>query len=445
MNRRLLWKLCLILATGLVSFFYLIHIFTLKTEESMSLISEQDRTQLKAWAANAEALYHAGKMQELESWLTKLKAQEQTYIAIAGFRALHVAGDEIDKHIVGSYHFGRNIDWKIHLYFSENPVMELPFSQAKLSFLIKLPDRMRPGSHWTTIKFSLQILVPMLVLAILSFTIYFHIITPLQRLKRATTEFSRGNFSVRVAKYLGRRNDELADLARTFDKMAIRIGELIGSQRQLIGDLSHELRTPLTRLDITVSNFELANAEVYLKRINRESKHIRKLVEDSLTLAWLDNEKPILQQESVDLVDLIDVLVDDARYEFPEQNIIFLSENSAVITNSCHKALAPAIENVIRNALRYTPSGKTVTVTLTNKCSYFLLEIGDQGPGIPATYLDKVFEPFFRVDKARIAEGDSFGLGLALAKRHLESIRASIKLKNKPKFGLLVTIMIPVC
>lgn len=444
MKRRLLWKLCLILATGLVSFFYLIHIFTLKTEESMSFIAEQDRAQLKAWAAKAESLYDAGKLQELESWLLKLKEQEHTYAAIAGFKALHIAGDEIDKHIVGAYHFGRSIEWKIHLYFAENPVMELPFSKGKMSFLIKLPERMRPGSHWTTTKFALQILVPMLVLAILSFTIYFHIITPLQKLKRATTEFSRGNFSVRVAKHLGRRNDELADLAKTFDKMAIRIGELISAQRQLIGDLSHELRTPLTRLDITVSNFELENAEVYLKRINRESKHIRKLVEDSLTLAWLDNEKPILQQESVDLVDLLDVLLDDARYEFPEHNIIFTSEDSAVVCNTCHRALAPAIENIIRNALRYTPIGKTVSVTLINESNYFFINVCDQGPGIPSQYLEKVFEPFFRVDQARIAEGDSFGLGLALAKRHLESVRASVKLQNNAKLGLTAVIMIPI-
>nr|WP_290444249.1 sensor histidine kinase [Pseudoalteromonas sp. XMcav2-N] len=444
MKRTFLWKLCLIVATGLVAFFYLLHALTLKTEESMSMIAKADRAELTQWRIKSEQLYMANNTQALNAWLAQLMAEESTWASVASFRAIHLAGEPIDKDIVGTYHFGRSIEWKIHLYFSANPVMELPFEHSNASLLIKLPSRMRPGTYWATTKFLLQVLIPMGVLAVLSVLLYQHIITPLRKLDSATSAFSRGNFKVRLGRYLGKRNDEFAHLAATFDQMAAKIGELIASQRQLIADLSHELRTPLTRLDIAVEGFEVDDAQTHLARIARESAQIRKLVEDSLTLAWLENEKPVLKRENVDLVDLLDVLVEDARFEFPDRRIVFEPPANAIVQNSCHRALCPAVENVIRNALRYTPVGKHVQITLTQQTEQYCIQIQDQGPGIPEVFLEKVFEPFFRVENARLAENDSFGLGLALAKRHLASVGASISAHNPSTGGLLVTIMIPI-
>lgn len=119
------------------------------------------------------------------------------------------------------------------------------------------------------------------------------------------------------------------------------------------------------------------------------------------------------------------------------------SPNSAVISDSSHKALCPAIENVLRNALKYTPCKETVSVRLTQQQDHYLLEINDSGPGIPEHLLGKIFEPFFRVDDSRMAESDSFGLGLALAKRHLLSVGANIYALNRKGGGLSVKITIP--
>ena len=444
MKRNILWKLSLILAAGLVAFFYLLHALTLKTEESMSMIAVSDRIQMKNWKSEAERLYLANNQEALEAWIKNLMKEESTWVSIASFDAIHLAGEPIDQNIVGSYHFGRSIEWKIHLYFESNPIMELPFESSNASLLIKLPERMRPGIYWNTTKFMLQVLIPMAVLAVLSIFLYRHIIIPLRQLDSATNAFSKGNFKVRLGKYLGKRNDEFSHLASTFDQMASRIGELIASQRQLIADLSHELRTPLTRLDIAVSNFEENDSQRHLERIARESQQIRKLVEDSLTLAWLDNENPMLQKESVDLVDLLDVLIDDAKFEFPDRTLLFESPKSAVVVNSCHRALCPAIENIIRNALRFTPEGKKVEIKLQRISNDYLVEVLDQGPGIPEEFIEKVFEPFFRVDNARLAQSDSFGLGLALAKRHLRSVRARVSARNLASGGLVVQVIIPV-
>ena len=443
MKHKIFWKLFFILSTGLVTFFYLVHTITLKTEEKMSFIKAEHRAELSAWGEKAESYYVQKDFVRLEKYLQDIEQQENVWVSVVAFKAEQFAGKPYDKDIVGYYHFGRSIDWKIHLYFSDNPIMELPFQEYGASFLIRLPERMRPGTHWLTTKFALQIVIPMALLILLTFILYRHIITPLHRLDNATLAFSKGDLSVRVGQHFAKRDDELSHLANTFDSMASRIGELIENQRQLIADLSHELRTPLTRLDIAVENFDSSNSSQHLERISRESKQIRKLVENTLTFAWLENEQPKIMQEQVELVDLLDVLIEDARFEFACKFIESELSNSAMITDSSHKALCPAIENVLRNALKYTPCKETVSVRLTQQQDHYLLEINDSGPGIPEHLLDKIFEPFFRVDDSRMAESDSFGLGLALAKRHLLSVGANIYALNQKSGGLSVKITIP--
>ncbi|WP_143873227.1 histidine kinase sensor domain-containing protein [Catenovulum sediminis] len=444
MNKRLFWKLCLIIATGVVALFYAINMLAQHTEEDMSMLAPEDRQQLNDWGQQAEKLYYAGNKAALHDWLETLKKQENTWVSIVEYEFTKIAGDPLNDIYTERFFLGRSVDWKIHLYLNYNPVMDIPFEQGQKSFLIKLPKRMRPGSYWQTTRFILKIILPMLLLSLLSWVLYHHIMDPLKKLERATREFSKGHFAVRVNQSIGKRNDEISQLANTFDQMAHRIGALINSQRQLIADLSHELRTPLTRLDIAVQSLQdQHNCLQNLERVERESKQIRKLVDDTLTLAWLENERPDIQLETVELVDLIDVIIDDAQFEFPQNKMRIKLPDSALIQQSNHRAIGQATENILRNALRYTPNNKTVEIILSEEPKEFILSIGDEGPGVPEDMLESIFQPFFRVDKARMAHTNSFGLGLALAKRQLESVAARIKASNKPNGGLLMQIYLP--
>ena len=268
---------------------------------------------------------------------------------------------------------------------------------------------------------------------------------PLTALQTATQAFSRGDYTVRVEATMGSRNDEIAHLAQTFDSMAEKIGEQIVAQRRLIADLSHELRTPLTRLDIALESV-IDNHQEHdknLQRLQRESQLIRSLVDDTLTLAWLENEKPDLQHEDIQLIDLLDVYVEDAKFEFSDRQLICHVPESAIIKKSNHQALGQAIENVLRNAMRFTPAGKSVVIELEEKKRHYQLTITDQGPGVKAEWLETIFTPFFRVDQSRQVSGESFGLGLALARRQLDAIGASIAATNAQPNGLIVTIMLP--
>ncbi|WP_026016776.1 histidine kinase sensor domain-containing protein [Catenovulum agarivorans] len=444
MNKRLFWKLCLTIATGVVAFFYLMNIVTARTEEGMSMLAQEHRQQLNDWGKRAEELYYAGDQQALNLWLENLTQQENTWVSIVEYEFTRVAGGKIAEVYTDRFYLGRSVEWKIHLYFNYNPVMDIPFAKGQVSFLIKLPTRMRPGSFWPTTRILLEIIIPMLLLSILSWILYHHIVNPLKQLEKATREFAKGNFDVRVGQSIGKRNDEIAQLADTFDRMALRIGDLIKSQRQLIADLSHELRTPLTRLDIAVVSLqEQHNQAENLQRVERESKQIRKLVDDTLTLAWLENEQPQLQQETLDLVDLIDVIVDDAKFEFSHKNLNVTLPNSALLHHSNHRAIGQSLENILRNALRYTPVDKTVELKLSEYPEQYLITVADQGPGVPENMLELIFQPFFRVDKARMADSDSFGLGLALARRQLQAVGGRISASNQATGGLLMQITLP--
>ncbi|MEM7360235.1 MAG: histidine kinase sensor domain-containing protein [Pseudomonadota bacterium] len=445
MTRKLLWKLCLIMAAGIVALFYVINYVSLRVEEDMSMIRAADRSELRSLGAQAERFHAAGDVTGLESWLEELKTTQGISAAVVSFEFNHLAGETEFESKYQGYNLGRSLEWQIHLYFEENPVMEIPFENGLASFVVQLPPRMRPGGYWPATRVALHVVIPLSLLVLLTLLLYRHIMVPLRQLQRTTQEFSSGSLDARVGDALGNRDDEISELANTFDQMASRISGQLVSQRQLIADLSHELRTPLTRLDIAITQ-ALSNdaGNANLSRIERESEHIRKLVEDSLALAWLENEQPQLERENIDLVDLIDVIVDDAKFEFPDHQISANLPSSAQLKNSNHRSLGQALENIIRNALRYTPQGESVNLNLDSSAeNQYTITIEDNGPGVPANLLELIFQPFYRIDPSRNQETDSFGLGLALARRQLHAIGGKVFAKNRIPTGLCMSVVLP--
>lgn len=444
MNRRLFWKLCGPLAFGALALVWLITFLGAESEQQMSFIAERHQLTLKQWGATAERLYREGSEQALADWLESLQAREDTWAAVVRSDIQPLAGSELSAQFQEGFRLGRHVEWKIHLYFPDNPIMDITFADGHTHFLITLPQRMRPGSYLPVTTLLLKVALPLALLVLLSVAIYRHVMHPLRELELATRAFSEGNLGVRVRALLGNRNDELTALAATFDGMAERTGELILTQRQLIADLSHELRTPLTRIDMAVSCVEKGiDTQHFLPRIRRECQLMRSLVEDTLTLAWLENEKPSLDQERLDLTDLLDSVIDDARYEYPRHHLHIDLPGQAAISGSSHRALAQAVENVIRNACHYTPQGGSVWVRLTSDGHGYRLTVDDQGPGVPADQLERIFQPFFRTQQARGDKPDGHGLGLALARRQLEAVSGWIRAANREPGGLCMTLWFP--
>ena len=445
MNHRLLWKLCGTVALGTLVLFWTISFLGAETEQKMSFIAEQHQQTIKAWGRTAERLYRSGDEQALAHWLEELQARENTWAAVVRSDIRPLAGSRLTDRFREGFRLGRSVAWKIHLYFADNPIMEVTFADPDVHFLVLLPERMRPGTYLPQIKLMLKVALPLAVLVIMCLVIYRHLMTPLRQLEFATRQFTDGNLGVRVRAMLGNRNDELAALAETFDRMAERTGTLILTQRRLIADLSHELRTPLARLEMALSCAqEGIDSQYLLPRIQRECGIMRNLVEDTLTLAWLENEKPSLSEETLDLTDLLDSILDDARYEYPDHTIIAALPDAAELVGSSHRALAQAIENVIRNACNYTPVGGTVRVSLGVAGQGYHLEVTDQGPGVPSEQLELIFKPFFRSARARDDRPAGYGLGLALARRQVEATGGWIRAENLPAGGLLMHMWLPI-
>ena len=444
MKRRLLWKLSLTITVGTIALFWIIHHLILQTEQHMSFIDKQDQQQLIDYARHAEMLYLQGEDKKLADWITYIKQQEDTWVALIRSQLTPLAGSEIDDYFVENFALGRDVSWKIHLYFAQNPIMDITFADGHTHFLIRLPQRMRPGGYWTYTSLLLQIALPMLLLAILSVVIYRHVMSPLRQLETATKQFSDGDYQVRVRDDLGKRNDEIAVLASTFDSMAERIGTQIQTQRHLTSDLSHELRTPLTRVELALSIAEQSTTDdESLQRIRDECQQMREMVEDALTLAWLENERPALRNESLDLTDLIDSIVENARFEFPGQVITLQIPETAYLQQSSDRALGHAIENILRNALSHTPKHGTVSLSLKKYPDRFDLQIDDQGPGIPREHLQNIFKPFFRLNTLTSIVHKGFGVGLALARRQVEATGGKLWAEINEHGGLTMIMQLP--
>ncbi|MFV0453508.1 MAG: sensor histidine kinase [Pseudomonas sp.] len=440
MKRQLFWKLCIVIAVGSVLLFWLIARLAWQTEERMSFIDAEHQQTLRHYGAQAEALYLAGDHKALARWLATLQEQEKTWAAVVEAEVRPLAGSLLNERFFDGFSLGRDVSWKIHLYFEENPIMDLPFADGRTHFLIILPQRMRPGLYWHQVWLLLQFVVPMATLMGVCWMLYRHLMQPLGRLEQAARQFAEGGYGVRVRSLLGNRSDELARLAETFDAMAERTGQLILDQRQRLADMSHELRTPLTRIEMAVSLAEQdPGNDRLLQRIRSECGEMRHLVEDALTLGWLENERPELRDETLDLTELVDSILDDARFEFPDRRLVAELPGEAPLSGTSQRALGQAIENVVRNALNHTPPGGEVRVALDGGEAGWRLTVSDQGPGVPEKWLERIFRPFFRASGERVG----FGLGLALAERQVQATGGRILARNLAGGGLQLELQLP--
>lgn len=270
---------------------------------------------------------------------------------------------------------------------------------------------------------------------------------PITRLRSATRRLAAGDLATRVGDQVRGKN-EIAGLARDFDDMAARIEGLVTAQKRLLRDISHELRSPLARLGVAL---ELARQEgnpqvreKSLARIELEAERMNEMIGQLLSLTRLENDAGGLQRQAFDLVGLLERLVQDADFEARTRGcrVSFIA-GPPVVVDGAEEMLARAIENVIRNAVRYTAAGTEVSVALVAAADRVLIGICDQGPGVPGAALDKLFEPFYRVADARDRSSGGSGIGLAIAERAVRLHGGTITAENRVSGGLEVRITLP--
>jgi two-component system OmpR family sensor kinase len=325
----------------------------------------------------------------------------------------------------------------IWLYQNENhlPVNTLQASKSMISL--------------TSLSPSIWMLIGLLASLLVSTLLSLYIARPVRYLRQVFKEIGAGNFNIKISpKFKGRR-DELSELSNDFDNMVRKFEKLMVAQQNLLHDVSHELRSPLARMHAAVGLVRQnpLKIEETILRIEREANQLDELVGELLTLSRLDSG--ILQQQKIEriaLVESVAQIADDADFEAVSYNksVNFIQPKIEVWLDAQPELLYRAIENIIRNAVKYSEENTTIDVWIVLESAedgeFVLIGVMDQGPGVPEKDLEHIFKPFVRVDN----QPRGFGLGLAISERAVTAHKGTIVAQNRTDtHGLIMTIRLP--
>ncbi len=276
-----------------------------------------------------------------------------------------------------------------------------------------------------------------------------YLVAPIRQLQTAARRVARGDFDTLVGPQVTRRKDEIGQLGHDFNTMSQQLNDLVGAQKRLLMDVSHELRSPLTRLQIALAlaRKKTGDSDPEHDRIELEIGRLDRLIGQVIQWSRLDNRLAGEEIQWIELSALITDLIADTHYEAKAMDKEVLLVQSVV----CHfqgnvSILSSAIENIIRNAIRFAPVHTSVAVSILSRAEgeqrYVRIMVEDQGPGVPEESLEMLFNPFYRVDETRGQKNNGTGLGMAIARRAAEWHHGRIWAENRHP-GLKVTFELP--
>lgn len=306
---------------------------------------------------------------------------------------------------------------------------------GRYALVIEAPVRFQP---WTFLPYYGLIF---LAVGLLCWPLAMNIGSPLRALARTVDRFGQGDLSIRAQ---SKRRDEIGALAGSFDRMADRIETLLTAERRLLQDVSHELRSPLARLNFAAELVRTApDRDQAVARLRKEISRLSDLVGALLQMTRAEGDPASTEHKEIRLDKLVCALVDDCSVEAAARDCkIELKAAGGVSMSGDPELMRRAIENVLRNAVQYSPPNAPIDVELEARGSCARIAVRDRGPGVPDEQLTRIFQPFFRVDGSRNGATGGMGLGLAIAMRAVTLHRGAIEARNQQP-GLLVTITVP--
>jgi signal transduction histidine kinase len=291
-----------------------------------------------------------------------------------------------------------------------------------------------------------------LLVTLLCLWLAYHIALPIHSIQSTARRVARGDLKARVPAAVSKSYDDVAALAKDFNSMVSRLDVLIQTQKNLLSSVSHELRSPLARinlsLDLLKKRSKMSSDDLF-QRLDRDVARIDVLMGQLLTLSRLETGLSSAEKEPVDLAQLVEATAADGNFEAQAsgKSVTYFVNGKVILESADPHALQGACENVIRNAVRFTPRGTDVEVRLRIDQSTpeprAILSVRDHGPGVPEDAVGKIFQPFFRIS----GDGDTpqgNGLGLAIAFEAIRLHRGVIRAANVQPTGLEVTVELPV-
>jgi len=302
---------------------------------------------------------------------------------------------------------------------------------------------------------GIQLAFTLLMLLLVSSLLARMLTRPMARLSRTARIFGEGSLTTRPDPALINRRDEIGDLARNFTTMAEHLESLVNSHKQLLRDVSHELRSPLARLGVAleIARSKLGSGETdtlqeELDRIQMEADRLNALIGEVLALARFDQAAVEMAHETIDLADLLENLTSDLSFEAgADGKHVQLQLQAPTTLKTTLKGDAAwmrrALENIARNAIRYTAKEGSVEITEGILNEKITISIRDHGPGAPEASLSHLFDPFYRVSEARERQSGGYGLGLAIARQVIQAHGGNIHAANHTEGGLEITVTLP--
>ncbi|WP_447592947.1 histidine kinase sensor domain-containing protein [Aquipseudomonas campi] len=424
----LFWKLAVLLIGFSLAVIALTLFSGRLVGELTSYLSSESRSVLRSYAREAEASWQKHGAAGVDAFQDQLHEREGVWSLVLDRNLFPLGNRPVAEEQRTKLSFMRKLNWPMGRQSAEPRVLSIPFKDGRGQLVMPLPERFSPWGPRPLLYFIFQKLVPGVLALLFGIVLYRFFIGPLSRLREQANALSADDLNSRVGKPITARRDELGELGRAFDHMAERLQGTVHYQRRLLSDLSHELRTPLSRLRVASERED--DLPALRVRLEREIELMQRLVENTLELAWLDSERPRLVLEPINVRSLWGLLCEDACFEtgWPVTQLRFELEDTCMVLANLN-GLAQALENVLRNAIRYSPREGVITLSGHREGNAQWLCLRDQGPGVSEDQLGLIFEPFSRLDQARPGDG-GFGLGLSIARSSIELQGGSIWAQN---------------
>ncbi|MGF1506929.1 MAG: sensor histidine kinase [Anaerolineae bacterium] len=264
--------------------------------------------------------------------------------------------------------------------------------------------------------------VAMLAAGAVSAFVTRRILDPIRQMKTASRLIAEGDYQQRVKVY---EEDELGELARTFNQMAERLAHTEERRMELIGNVAHELRTPLSSVGVLMEGLVdgvLPQEPATYISVQREVARLQRLVDDLQELSRAEAGQLHLDLQPVNPIVLVERTADKLRPQFADKSVslvLHLPERTPQLDLDPDR-FTQILINIMGNALQYTPEGGRVTVTADTQAGAFRLRIADTGIGLRLADQQAIFERFYRVEKSRARTGGGSGVGLTIARYLVE-------------------------
>lgn len=418
-----------------------------------SSIPAHEQVFMDSYANAAIAIIESSHRDTLKKWLKQTGESKQMTLYLLSSTGEVIGNQEPPYEIkqIGADLVNEELDNGI-LKFGNLIISHEILSTSGIAYRLAAVSE-KPLSHFVIIPWAgltIRLTIAIFISGLICYLLSIYLTQPLRSLGLAAKSIAKGKLSTRVGQFKGHHRDELAELSQEFDRMAEQLEAMVNSKERLLQDISHELRSPLARLQIAIElghNKTGDKAKLEFNRMEMECLRLNTLIGEILEFTRLDKSPGQLNKALVPVLPLMQRLVEDANFEFNHSKHGILPDTSPVQQLYIDECLIHrALENIIRNAYRYSPPDEAVRIELSTDASkqHFFIDVLDRGPGVPDEQLETIFNPFYRVDTSREKKTGGYGLGLAIADKAVKQHHGSIVAMNRERGGLHVRITLPI-